>query len=126
MDGEFRLIYDSLRPLLILPRAMSQDEALYPNPEVFHPERFLNPDGTLNDDKVDYAFGYGRRHVPFTRHILNTYYSHRICPGKHMADSLVSRCNRNNYFFFHLTGVVNDGFGAVGLQHLQSKGRERI
>jgi len=53
--------------------AISQDEALYPNPEVFHPERFFNPDGTLNDDKVDYAFGYGRR----------------ICPGKHMADSLL-------------------------------------
>lgn len=120
-------MHDLLCSLLTFSRAISQDEALYPNPEVFHPERFFNLDGTLNDDKVDYAFGHGRRHVPFTEHILNTYYSRRICPGKHMADSLVSQCNGNNYFVFHrLTVVVNDGFGAVDLQHLQSKGRERI
>ncbi|KAF8342440.1 cytochrome P450 [Amanita rubescens] len=49
--------------------AVSQDESLYTNANSFCPERFLNPDGTLTDDKVEHAFGYGRR----------------FCPGKYMA-----------------------------------------
>ncbi|KAF8631328.1 hypothetical protein AX14_010947, partial [Amanita brunnescens Koide BX004] len=53
--------------------AISQDETKYPNPNAFYPERFLNPDGTLNDDKVEYAFGYGRR----------------FCPGKFMARDIL-------------------------------------
>ncbi len=46
-------------------RAISQDETIYSNADAFDPERFFDPDGTLNDDTVDYAFGYGRRYVPF-------------------------------------------------------------
>ncbi|KIJ19370.1 hypothetical protein PAXINDRAFT_7853 [Paxillus involutus ATCC 200175] len=51
--------------------AMSQNEAKYPNPTAFLPERFLRSDGTLNDDKFGYIFGFGRR----------------ICPGRHLADA---------------------------------------
>ncbi|KAF8719237.1 hypothetical protein AX14_011281 [Amanita brunnescens Koide BX004] len=56
---------------LVLPNAwaISQDEEVYSNPDAFDPERFFNPDGSLTGDKVDYAFGYGRR----------------FCPGKYMA-----------------------------------------
>ncbi|KAK2460236.1 hypothetical protein APHAL10511_007625 [Amanita phalloides] len=56
---------------LVLPNgwALGRDESVYANPEDFDPERFLLPDGTLNDDRIDFAFGYGRR----------------ICPGRHMA-----------------------------------------
>eukprot|EP00753_Platysulcus_tardus_P011500 PLAT3293.1.p1 GENE.PLAT3293.1~~PLAT3293.1.p1 ORF type:complete len:514 (-),score=-93.25 PLAT3293.1:19-1560(-) len=46
----------------------------YPEPDVFKPERFLNPDGTLNHDVRDpgfAAFGYGRR----------------VCPGRYFSDS---------------------------------------
>ena len=71
-------------------RAISQDEEIYSNPDTFDPERFFNPDGTLNGDKVDYAFGYGRRHVPFAGYILGAHYSHRFCPGKYMARDVVS------------------------------------
>ena len=51
-------------------RALSQDETVYEKANSFYPERFLNPDGSLIDDQVEYAFGYGRRCVSFTRHIL--------------------------------------------------------
>ncbi|KAF4581329.1 hypothetical protein EYR40_002917 [Pleurotus pulmonarius] len=40
---------------------MSHDPCVYPNPEAFQPERFLNPDGTLNDNDKPLAFGFGRR-----------------------------------------------------------------
>ena len=45
---------------------------MYPEPDTFKPERFLNQDGTLRDDPVLLsAFGYGKR----------------ICPGRHFADA---------------------------------------
>lgn len=45
---------------------MTRDEEVYPDAESFRPERFLKSDGTLNDDTMEYAFGFGRRHVIFT------------------------------------------------------------
>jgi cytochrome P450 len=45
---------------------MTRDEDVYQDAESFLPERFLKADGTLNDDTVDYAFGFGRRYVAFT------------------------------------------------------------
>ncbi|EIW83720.1 cytochrome P450 [Coniophora puteana RWD-64-598 SS2] len=53
--------------------AMSRNSAKYPNPDSFVPERFILPDGTLNDDTVDFAFGFGRR----------------ICVGRYVADASV-------------------------------------
>jgi len=48
------------------------DSALYPEPDLFKPERFLNPDGSLLDDPVlTSAFGFGKR----------------ICPGRHFVDT---------------------------------------
>jgi cytochrome P450 len=48
------------------------DPTIYPEPDVFKPERFLNPDGNLLDDPVlTSSFGYGKR----------------ICPGRHLADA---------------------------------------
>jgi len=49
--------------------AISRNERKYPNPDMFMPERFLLEDGTLNDDNISWAFGFGRR----------------ICPGRHVA-----------------------------------------
>jgi len=48
------------------------DPARYPEPDLFKPERFLNPDGTLLDDPVlTSVFGFGKR----------------ICPGRHFVDA---------------------------------------
>ena len=53
-------------------RAILHDPALYPDPEAFKPERFLNEDGTFRDDPVlQLAFGAGRR----------------ICPGRHFVSA---------------------------------------
>ena len=47
---------------------------MYPEPDSFKPERFINPDGSLNDDPVVTSlFGFGKR----------------ICPGRHLADATI-------------------------------------
>jgi cytochrome P450 len=51
---------------------MLHDPALYPDPDVFRPERFLNADGSLLDDpNLTSVFGFGKR----------------ICPGRHFVSS---------------------------------------
>jgi cytochrome P450 len=50
---------------------MCHNEAKYPNPSEFNPERFLNADGTLTEDTVSVVWGFGRR----------------ICPGRHLAQA---------------------------------------
>lgn len=53
-------------------RAILHDPDLYPNPEEFRPERFLNEDGSARDDPtLALAFGAGRR----------------ICPGRQIVDA---------------------------------------
>ena len=58
--------------LRVRPRAILHNPELYPEPEVFNPERFLNDDGTFQDDPtIALAFGVGKR----------------ICPGRHFVDA---------------------------------------
>ena len=55
-----------------VPRAVLHNPGLYPEPEKFKPERFLNEDGTFRDDPtITIAFGAGKR----------------ICPGRHLVDA---------------------------------------
>ena len=42
-------------------RAMTHDEDIYPEPNLFKPERFFDKDGNLNDDDHVLAYGFGRR-----------------------------------------------------------------
>ncbi|KAF7299262.1 Cytochrome P450 [Mycena indigotica] len=55
--------------------AMCQDEAIYPEPEKFKPERFLTEDGRVTTDPLlnPLAFGHGRR----------------SCVGRHLAEDSV-------------------------------------
>jgi cytochrome P450 len=53
-------------------RAILHDPVMYPEPDAFKPERFINADGSLRDDPVvTSAFGFGKR----------------VCPGRHFVDS---------------------------------------
>ncbi|KAH9053950.1 cytochrome P450 [Lactarius deliciosus] len=59
---------------LLIYRAVLHDPGLYPDPEAFNPDRFLDEDGTFCDDPmISLAFGAGRR----------------ICPGRHLVDATV-------------------------------------
>ena len=58
--------------LLMMRRAITRDPDVYPEPEVFKPERFLNLNGTLRDGFIlTSVFGFGKR----------------VCPGRHFADT---------------------------------------
>ena len=53
-------------------RAILHNPDVYSDPEAFKPERFLNEDGSFQDDPViPMVFGAGKR----------------ICPGRHFVDS---------------------------------------
>ena len=55
-------------------RAILHDPEIYPDPEEFKPERFLNPDGSVRDDPtLSLVFGAGKR----------------ICPGRHFVDATI-------------------------------------
>ncbi|KAH9171797.1 cytochrome P450 [Lactarius sanguifluus] len=52
--------------------AILHDPELYPDPEAFNPNRFLNEDGTFRDDPtIPLAFGAGRR-ICAARHLVDT------------------------------------------------------
>jgi hypothetical protein len=53
-------------------RAILHDPELYPEPDIFKPERFPNPGGSLRDDpNLTSVYGFGKR----------------ICPGRHLVDA---------------------------------------
>ena len=55
-------------------RAVLHDPVVYPDPDSFKPERFINEDGSLRDDPIlTSLFGFGKR----------------ICPGRHLADAMI-------------------------------------
>jgi len=70
-------IYDGFfipKGAVVIPNswAMLHDPTLYPEPDIFKPERFINTDGSLRDDpNLASAFGFGKR----------------ICPGRHVVDA---------------------------------------
>ncbi|KAH9981018.1 cytochrome P450 [Lactifluus volemus] len=75
--------------------AILHDPSVYPEPDVFRPERFLNPDGSLRDDPILVsAFGYGRR----------------ICPGRHFADATIFITVASLFSVFNISkGQSEDG-----------------
>ena len=56
-------------PCLISCRSVGRDPSVFPNPENFDPQRWLNSEGRIRDDLKAYTFGFGRR----------------VCPGQYMA-----------------------------------------
>jgi Cytochrome P450 len=77
-------------------RAILHDPSVYPEPDVFRPERFLNPDGSLRDDPILVsAFGYGRR----------------ICPGRHFADATIFITVASLFSVFNISKGQSEGGG---------------
>ncbi|EGO23228.1 hypothetical protein SERLADRAFT_439971 [Serpula lacrymans var. lacrymans S7.9] len=80
--------------------AMSQNEAKYPNPSEFMPERFFTADGKLNDDMIHYAFGFGRR----------------ACPGQHVANAGVWAAIVSLLAIFKFTKAKDDQGKGIGIE----------
>ncbi|KAF8900234.1 cytochrome P450 [Gymnopilus junonius] len=75
--------------------AMLHDEKYYPEPSIFRPERFLREDGQLSSevrDPGDIAFGFGRR----------------VCPGNHMASSILWLTVATVLTTFDITNAVDE------------------
>ncbi|KAH9010317.1 cytochrome P450, partial [Lactarius pseudohatsudake] len=80
---------------LLIVRAVLHDPGLYPDPEAFNPDRFLDEDGTFCDDPmISLAFGAGRR----------------ICPGRHLVDATVFIVTASVLSVFNVTRA-KDKFG---------------
>ncbi|KAH9994268.1 cytochrome P450 [Russula vinacea] len=67
--------------------AITHDQDVYPEPEVFNPERFLDPNGTLRDDvTLGSIFGFGKR----------------VCPGRHFVDATMFIVAATTLSVFHI------------------------
>ena len=91
---------------------MLNDERDYPEPNIFKPERFLK-DGKLDSsvrDPMDIAFGFGRRWALFVSSLTSCrfYHSGRICPGKHLAHSIVTLTAASVLSTFNLMKEVDE------------------
>ncbi|KAG2131279.1 cytochrome P450 [Suillus bovinus] len=53
--------------------AISRDPEVYPEPDAFKPQRWIDDQGHLRDDLTFFTFGFGRR----------------VCPGQHVASRSV-------------------------------------
>ena len=74
-------------------RSILHDPAIYPEPDAFRPERFLNPDCSLRDDPLlSSAFGYGKR----------------ICPGRHFVDATLFIYVASMLSVFHIETAQGD------------------
>ncbi|KIK33080.1 hypothetical protein CY34DRAFT_18610 [Suillus luteus UH-Slu-Lm8-n1] len=54
--------------------AISRDPEVYPEPNAFKPQRWIDDEGRLRNDLAFFVFGFGRR----------------VCPGQHVAHRLQS------------------------------------
>jgi hypothetical protein len=50
-------------------RAISRDPEVYPEPDAFKPQRWINDQGRLKEDLKLFIFGFGRRYVPPSRYM---------------------------------------------------------
>ena len=74
-------------------RAILHDPKIYPDPEEFKPERFLNEDGSIRDDPaLSLAFGVGKR----------------ICPGRHFVDATIFIVASSILSVFNITKATDE------------------
>jgi cytochrome P450 len=74
-------------------RAILHDPEIYPDPEEFKPERFLNEDGSVRDDPtLSLVFGIGKR----------------ICPGRHFVDATIFIVTSSVLSVFNVTKAKDE------------------
>jgi cytochrome P450 len=74
-------------------RAILHDPEIYPDPEEFKPERFLNEDGSVRDDpSLSLVFGAGKR----------------ICPGRHLVDATLFMVTSSVLSAFNVTKAKDE------------------
>jgi hypothetical protein len=84
-----------------LSRAILHDSSVYPEPDAFKPERFLDPDGNLQEDPISLStFGCGRR----------------SCPGRHFVDVTLFITVASLFSVFSIQKVQGSGGRALYLQ----------
>ncbi|KAF4616266.1 hypothetical protein D9613_008317 [Agrocybe pediades] len=84
--------------------AMLHNEEVYPDPFNFNPDRFLNPDGTINKSVRDPAhacWGFGRR----------------ICPGRFMAFSQIWIAVASLLAVYDIKKAVDEDGHVIELTH---------
>ncbi|KAF4619935.1 hypothetical protein D9613_004662 [Agrocybe pediades] len=88
--------------------AMNHDEAKYPDPYAFKPDRFFDASGKLNDDSRILAYGFGRR----------------VCVGQHVASSIMWMVIASVLACFDISAAkdadgndlpINDDYEEIGL-----------
>ncbi|KAG2137440.1 cytochrome P450 [Suillus bovinus] len=67
--------------------AISRDSEVYPDPDVFKPQRWINDQGGLRDDLTFFIYGFGRR----------------VCPSIHLANRSVWINSALLFWAFQLT-----------------------
>jgi cytochrome P450 len=69
-------------------RAVLHDPEIYPDPEEFNPDRFLEADGSFHEDpRISLAFGAGKR----------------LCPGREFVDAALFIVASSVLSVFNLT-----------------------
>ena len=81
-------------------RAILHDPEMYPDPEEFKPERFLDEDGSVRDDPaLSLAFGIGKR----------------ICPGRHFVDATIFMVASSVLSIFNVTKAKDENGNEIAV-----------
>ena len=73
---------------------MTRNEGVYPEPEVFNPDRFLHPSSQRAHEHLEAVWGFGRR----------------VCPGRTFAEGSLWLCIANFIATMNIERAV-DGDG---------------
>jgi len=86
-------------------RAILHDPELYPDPEEFKPERFLEIDGSFKDDPtLGLVFGVGKR----------------ICPGRHFVDATLFIVVSSVLSVFNVTKAKDENGHDIPVKHVMA------
>ena len=92
-------------------RAILHDPEIYPDPEEFKPERFLNDDGSVRDDPaLSLAFGVGKR----------------ICPGRHHAEATIFIVTSSVLSVFNVGKAIDQSGNEIRIKEAVSTERRLV